>query len=181
MLIGTNDADVITLALNDPSTFQHPNLHGGKNLSGKALYDDRQTWFKFLALKLVLIIYWPDLQDVRATLLPSLSSSYPSLQCTNDCTEVFIDRPRNIEIQAMMWSDYKHHNTAKLLVAIALNGMICSVSNAWGGRASDNHIVKESGLLEHLEYSDTVIADHGFAIQASLLLKVQDWRFLQRR
>jgi len=38
-----------------------------------------------------------------------------------DCTEIFIERPRNMELQASTWSDYKKHNTAKYLFGLATN------------------------------------------------------------
>ncbi|KAJ8048797.1 hypothetical protein HOLleu_01263 [Holothuria leucospilota] len=68
-----------------------------------------------------------------------MKKKYPSLRCTIDCTEVFIQRPRNLELQALTLSDYKHHNTIKFLVAISPNG-ISFLSKAWRGRASDRTI-----------------------------------------
>ena len=49
---------------------------------------------------------------------------------TTDRCEIFIDRPRNLEIQALTWSDYKKHNTGKFFVGIAPSGMISFVSKA---------------------------------------------------
>ena len=63
-----------------------------------------------------------------------LAAKYPSLRCTLDCTEVFIDRPRHMELQSLTWSDYKKHNMAIYLIGIAPNGMISFLSVGWGGR-----------------------------------------------
>jgi len=66
--------------------------------------------------------------------------------------------------QSETWSDYKHHNTWKLLVGITPNGQITFLSNLWGGRASDKQITKESGVLDLLKEGDNVMVDRGFDI-----------------
>ena len=45
-----------------------------------------------------------------------------------DCTEVFMDTPSSIDVQACLWSDYKHHDTIKFSVYIAANGAASWVS-----------------------------------------------------
>ena len=90
-------------------------------------------WIKFLANTLRNLVFWPDKETVRKTMLASLSEQYPNLRCTLDCSETFIQRPRDLQMQTVTWSDYKHHNTVKYLVAIAPNGHISFISKAWGG------------------------------------------------
>ena len=116
------------------------------------------TWVKFLAFELKPLIFWPSKEAIRESLPKSLKH-YPNLRCTIDCSEIFIDRPRNLEIQALTWSDYKKHNTVKFLVGIAPNGMISFLSKAWVGRASDQHITRESGFLNLLKPTDLIMAD----------------------
>ena len=116
------------------------------------------TWIKFLAHKLRPLIYWPSKEMIHKY-FPNSLKTYKNLRCTIDCTEVFIDRPRDLEIQALTWSDYKKHNTVKFLVGIAPNGMITFLSNAWGGRASDQHITKTSGFIDLIEPGDLILAD----------------------
>jgi len=99
-----------------------------------------------------------------------MATKYRAVRCTVDCTEIFIQCPRHLELQALTWSDYKKHNTAKYLIAIAPNGMISFVSRGWGGRTSDKHIVKESGFLNLVDPGDVILANHGFTIQAELLM-----------
>lgn len=129
------------------------------------------TWLKLLSHELQPLVFWPDKQLIIEALPLSLKEVYPNLRCTLDCTEVFIERPRQLELQALTWSDYKKHNTVKFLVAIAPNGMISFLSKAWGGRASDRLIVQESGFLDLVEAGDTILADRGFTIQNDLLLR----------
>ena len=103
--------------------------------------------------------------------LLSWLKKYSFLRCTLDCTEVFIDRPRHMELQAQTWSDYKRHNTAKYLVVTAPNRMISFLSAGWGGRASDKHIVNESGFLNLVDSGDVILADRGFTINSELLMR----------
>ena len=36
-----------------------------------------------------------------------------------DCFEIFIDRPTNLMARAQTFSNYKHHNTVKVLIGIS--------------------------------------------------------------
>ena len=45
-----------------------------------------------------------------------------------------------------------------------------SVSNAYGGRTSDVHIVRNSNFLQFLEPRDEVMADRGFKIKTDLAM-----------
>ncbi len=90
-----------------------------------------------------------------------------------DWTEIFIERPRDLKFQAVTWSDYKKHNTIKVLVVITPRGRIgflMLLSQAWGGRASDRHIVKHSGFLETVQPYDVYMADRGFPTADELLV-----------
>ena len=97
------------------------------------------TWVNFLACEVKALIFWPSKKAIRESLPRSLRL-YPNLRRTIDCSEIFIDRPRNLEFQALTWSDYKKHNTVKFLVGISSSGMISFLLKAWSGRASDQHI-----------------------------------------
>ena len=70
------------------------------------------TWIKVLAKSLRGMIYYPDKISARANLPDCFKNSYPNLRCTIDCTEFFIEKPRELLLQAVTWSDYKKHNTA---------------------------------------------------------------------
>ena len=129
------------------------------------------TWIKFLASELRPLIFWPDQSSTFLLMPKSLKEKYKRLRCTIDCTEIFIERPRNLASQACTWSDYKKHNTAKFLIAIAPNGMITFLSKAWGGRATDVHITRESGFYNLIDAGDIVLADRGFVIKEDLLLR----------
>ena len=92
----------------------------------------------------------------------------PNARLIIDCTEVNVETPSCLEVQATLWSDYKQHCTVKFLVAITPNGLICWLSPAYGGRASDVHIVRDSGFLRVLEPGDQIMADRGFKIKTNI-------------
>lgn len=84
------------------------------------------------------------------------------------CTEVFIERPSNLVARAQTWNNYKHHNTAKVLIGITPQGTISFLSKAWGGRASDKFMTEHSGFLDRLHPGDLILADRGFTIEESV-------------
>jgi hypothetical protein len=130
------------------------------------------TWLKFLAMKLKGLLTFPPREFVQANMPSSFRQHYSNCRCIIDCTEVHIERPRDLYTQAATWSDYKKHNTAKFLVAITPMGMICFVSDGWGGRTSDKHITLNSGFLDNLDPHDMVMADRGFScLKTDFLLR----------
>ena len=57
----------------------------------------------------------------------------------------------------------------KFLVGIAPSGAVLYVSGGWGGRASDQKITSECGLLDELQTGQDVMADRGFTVETLLL------------
>ena len=129
------------------------------------------TWVKYIARELSPIIYWPERETINQKLPANVKAAHPNLRCTIDCTEVFIERPRDLNLRALTWSDYKKNSTVKFLVGIAPNGMISFLSKCWGVRASDRHITTESGFLNKLEPGDFILADRGFTIGEDVMLR----------
>ena len=84
--------------------------------------------------------------------------------------EIFFETPSALDVQACLWSDYKHC-TVKFLVAITPNGAVSWLSPLYGGRASDIFIIRNSGFLDILEPFDQVMADRGFKIKTDLAMK----------
>ena len=94
---------------------------------------------------------------------------YPKCRVIIDCSEVFTETPTALDVAAALWSEYKHHHTIKFLVAITPTGAVSWISSMYGGRASDCHIVRDSGFLDNIERYDLVLADRGFKIREELL------------
>lgn len=121
------------------------------------------------SLRPALLIFYTR-QEIART-IPKEYGNYPKLRCIIDCSEIFIQKPSHMRLQAATWSDYKHHNTVKFLVAISPQGSIAFISKLWGGRTSDRHIVRSSGFLSHLNPQDQVLADRGFTVREELMMR----------
>lgn len=98
---------------------------------------------------------------------------YSQLCCIIDCAEVFNERSKSLDVQAVTWSDYKHHNTMKFLIGISPTGFVTFLSNCYGGRVSDNFICNDSGFFDLLEYGDEIygrsrVSNHRGATSAFL-------------
>ncbi len=94
---------------------------------------------------------------------------FSNVKCIIDCFEIFIQRPVSFHARAATYSNYKKHNTVKVLIGISPSGIITFISQAWTGRVSDK-ITKESGFLDNIEYGDVILADRGFNIHDELAL-----------
>ena len=68
-----------------------------------------------------------------------------------DCTEIYIERPLNLQARAQTWYNYKNTNTIKYLIAITPVGAVSFLSREWGGRVSDKEVTVHSGV--HKFYS----------------------------
>ena len=91
--------------------------------------------------------------------LPKSFKKYKNIRCIIDCTEFHVQSPTNFEAQGNQYSSYKGYKSYKFLVAIAPNGAILYVSDAFEGSISDKEIVKQSGFLEA---GDVIMADGFF-------------------
>ena len=95
---------------------------------------------------------------------------YSHATCIIDCSEIFLERPSSLLARAQTYSQYKHHNTVKILMAISPTGAIIFLSKCWGGRVSDKYLTANCGFYNYLIPGDLVLAGRGFNIADDLAL-----------
>ena len=111
-----------------------------------------------------ILVFWPSKEQILAS-KPQRYRHMPNLVSIIDCSEIFIERPKNMDIQFQTWSDYKHHNTVKYLVSVAPNSAITYISPLYCGRISDKALTIDCGFLDLLDPYSEIMADKGFPIQ----------------
>ena len=97
--------------------------------------------------------------------MPDRFRRLPNLGAILDRTEIFIDAPKDLTLQNLTWSSYKHHNTAKLLIALTANSQTAFISEMYGGKTSDKEATLASGLLGLLATNNMILVDKGFQIK----------------
>ena len=93
------------------------------------------------------IVYIPNQRVILAT-TPKRFNEICNLQSIIDCSKLFIETPQEHELQAIIWPTYKHHNTLKFLIAVALNSSVIYISPTYTGRISDKEIKVPTGYLD---------------------------------
>ena len=128
-------------------------------------------WIDVMASELKFLLIWPVREELQKTMPNDFVQVYGlKVAVISDCFEVFIECPCDLLAHASTWSTYKHHNSAKFLIAICPQGLISSISKAWGGRTSDTHLTDICHILNRLLPGDIVLPDRGFNISESVAL-----------
>ena len=124
------------------------------------------TWISFLHKHLAELEWAPTVEQVKCTLPQAFREKFPDTYARIDASKIFIETPCDLQCQSSTWSNYKHHNTAKFIVACTSNGAISFVSQLYVGSISDVELTRVSGLIESLrgKRGSSIMADRGFTI-----------------
>ena len=119
------------------------------------------SWIGFMYQYLQSLVFLPSLSMLQKQ-TPSCFKNFKDTRIILDCTEIFIQTPSSLENKSVTYSNYKSHNTFKVLIGISVTGAVIFVSKLWGGSASDVKITRDSSLLAMLDKGDAVMVDKGF-------------------
>ena len=101
-------------------------------------------WIDVMRVRLDFLIQWPEREELRKTMPLVFRQNFGlGAGVIIDCFKIFTDRPSSLMAIAMTWSNYKHHNTVKLLIGITPQGVISFLSKAWGDCVSDKHLTEK--------------------------------------
>lgn len=76
-------------------------------------------WIDVMQVRLDFLIRWPECEELRKTMHLVFRQNFGrGVAVIIDCFEIFTDRPSSLISRTITWSNYKHHNTVKLLIGI---------------------------------------------------------------
>ena len=130
-----------------------------------------QEMVDILYIRLNFLIMWPERENLRKTMPLCFQPVYGvRVVAIIDCYEIRIEKPSNLTAKGATWSQYKQANTVKILLGISPQGVTTFVPDSWGGRVSDKHLTRQSGILRKLLPGDILLADRGFDIAEDVAL-----------
>ncbi len=129
------------------------------------------TWVNFLNIELKFLCeMMSDTENLDT--MPNVFHNFPGLEITIDCTELILQRSSNLQARKETFSNYKQRDTVKFLVGLSPNLTVNYISEAYGGRSSDNHITLESermlSALQEKPGKKRALADKGFTVGQEL-------------
>ena len=122
-----------------------------------------RSWLRGTADTLGKSVFVPHQEVLNDTEPPQFNPTN-NLHSIIDATELFIQTPKGHKNQCLTWSNYKHHNTMKILVAVTPNSSIIFVSKAYSGSISDKALTNRCNYLDRIDLCCQLMADKGFNI-----------------
>ena len=108
------------------------------------------AWVKLLSQELSWLIIWPSRPQIRSALPNCFRKCYPRFSVIIDCSEIFVETPSSLDVQAALWSDYKTSYHSRVLVRDHTQWRLFLHFTLLWGRATDIHIVRDSGFLKKI-------------------------------
>ena len=132
---------------------------------------------KVLSNCLKVAIPWPSKEEISKN-LPKCFDGFENVRIVLDCTEIYIQQPKNLCCQLITYSYYKGSTTAKIMTGVTPAGNISYISKVYGGRVSDSTIFSQSAdLLKSLDPGDGIMVDRGFLIDE--LCELNRWKCIR--
>lgn len=112
---------ILKLRLNDPN--QH--LEFQFIVSTLTVLRILLRWLTQMDIRLQDLIIWPECNSLRKTMPEYFQKSFGKrVAIIIDCFKIFLEHPSNLQARASTWSNYKHRNTAKVLIGIIPQGTV---------------------------------------------------------
>lgn len=134
-----------------------------KNISVSSCRQIYLSTIPLLSCLLKNCIYWPSNDEIVSN-LPNCFKDFPNVRVILDCTEITIQKPKCLSCRIKLYSNYKSNYTLKFMLGVSPGGLITFISKAYGGRASDNVIFKQSNIVQLMNEHDAIMVDKGFQI-----------------
>ena len=96
----------------------------------------------------------PTVSQMKATLSHAFKENYHNTYAIIDASEFFLETLSDLRLQSSTWSNYKHHNTATLLIACTPNGAISYISSLYVGSISNVVLTHVPGLISKLPMNE---------------------------
>lgn len=76
-------------------------------------------WLDVMSRELQYLIHWPPRKEIKQN-VPHLfkNKMFDSVRCIIDYSEIFIQRLTSLHARALIYSNYKSHNTIKFLLGV---------------------------------------------------------------
>lgn len=123
------------------------------------------TWIRFMSLQWREINLWPERELVTFFSPRDFRAKFPKTRVILDGLEIPVKKPSNPAAQQITFSKYKNRNTGKSVVGVTPGGLTSYISPAYGGSASDRHIIERSPLTSLMDTGDEMMVDKGFDVQ----------------
>jgi len=108
-------------------------------------------WLKQMDMRLQDLIIQPERDAPQETMPMCYQALFiKKVAVIINCFKIFIDWPSNLSAHASTWSNYKHCDTANVLLGTTPQGTVSFVSECWVGRVSDKHLTEHYGILRKL-------------------------------
>ena len=128
------------------------------------------SWVKSLSTVLRTLIFISDKESLVNTKPQRFKNITEDIHSIIDASEIFIETPNIPDDQKKTWSEYKHHNTLKVLIRETPILLINFVSKTHKDVISDKNLTLKSQYLEKLPIYSTIMGDKGFNIENECLL-----------
>ncbi|XP_039307180.1 uncharacterized protein LOC120358174 [Solenopsis invicta] len=108
-------------------------------------------------------ILWPNKDNILKN-ISLCFMGFEDVRVVVDCTEIKIQKPKDLCCQIATFSRYKSNYTIKFMTGVTPAGLILFVSKCYGGRAFDKAIFEQSKIIQKLNKKDAIMRDKGFPI-----------------